>query len=137
MSIRGGVGIANFTFDDADGFWEWVNLCDTGGVDSIWQSDRLIGPDANLECMSVMAALAGATRKVKSGMNVASLGLRDPVIMAKACATIDVLSNGRLLPAFGVGSAVSRDCCNRYSYERARSKSRRRVGDHVAPLDRG
>ncbi len=109
MSIRGGVGIANFTFDDADGFWEWVNLCDTGGVDSIWQSDRLIGPDANLECMSVMAALAGATKKVKFGMNVASLGLRDPVIMAKACATIDVLSNGRLLPAFGVGSAVSRD----------------------------
>jgi alkanesulfonate monooxygenase SsuD/methylene tetrahydromethanopterin reductase-like flavin-dependent oxidoreductase (luciferase family) len=29
--------------------------------------------------------------------------------MAKACATIDYLSNGRLLPAFGVGSAQSRD----------------------------
>jgi alkanesulfonate monooxygenase SsuD/methylene tetrahydromethanopterin reductase-like flavin-dependent oxidoreductase (luciferase family) len=42
-------------------------------------------------------------------MNVASLGLRDPVVTAKACATIDVLSNGRLLPAFGVGSARSRD----------------------------
>jgi alkanesulfonate monooxygenase SsuD/methylene tetrahydromethanopterin reductase-like flavin-dependent oxidoreductase (luciferase family) len=42
-------------------------------------------------------------------MNVASMALRDPVIMAKACATIDVLSNGRLLPAFGVGSALSRD----------------------------
>jgi alkanesulfonate monooxygenase SsuD/methylene tetrahydromethanopterin reductase-like flavin-dependent oxidoreductase (luciferase family) len=42
-------------------------------------------------------------------MNVASLGLRDPVITAKACATIDVLSGGRLLPAFGLGSAQSRD----------------------------
>ena len=109
MSIRAGIGIANFTFDDGAGFWDWVNLCDTGGVDSIWQSDRIIGADANLECMSVMAALAGGTRKVKFGMNVASLGLRDPVIMAKACATIDVLSGGRLLPAFGVGSAISRD----------------------------
>ena len=109
MSISAGLGIANFPFADAAGFWEWVDLCDASGVDSIWQSDRLIGADANLECMSVMAALAGRTRNLKFGMNVASLGLRDPVITAKACATIDVLSNGRLLPAFGVGSARSRD----------------------------
>jgi alkanesulfonate monooxygenase SsuD/methylene tetrahydromethanopterin reductase-like flavin-dependent oxidoreductase (luciferase family) len=53
--------------------------------------------------------LAGATRRLKFGKNVASLGLRDPVITAKACATIDVLSEGRLLPAFGVGSALGRD----------------------------
>jgi len=109
MSIGAGIGIANFTFDDARGFWQWVDLCESGRVDSIWQSDRIIGGDANLECMSVMAALAGRTRRLKFGMNVASLGLRDPVLMAKACATIDTLSEGRLLPAFGVGSAVSRD----------------------------
>jgi alkanesulfonate monooxygenase SsuD/methylene tetrahydromethanopterin reductase-like flavin-dependent oxidoreductase (luciferase family) len=109
MTVSAGIGIANYVFDDAAGFWRWVELCDGGGVDSIWQSDRLIGTDANLECMSVMAALAGATRRLKFGMNVASLGLRDPVITAKACATIDVLSEGRLLPAFGVGSALGRD----------------------------
>ena len=56
-----------------------------------------------------MAALAGGTKRLKFGMSVASLGLRDPVVTAKACATIDVLSDGRLLPAFGVGSARSRD----------------------------
>lgn len=109
MTISAGVGIANFTFEDARGFWQWVDLCDAGGVDSIWQSDRIIGADANLECMSVMAALAGRTKRVKFGMNVASLGLRDPVLMAKQCATIDVLSEGRLLPAFGIGSSRSRD----------------------------
>ena len=109
MSIGAGIGIANFTFDDARGFWKWVDLCDAGGVDSIWQSDRIISTQPALECMSVMAALAGATRHIKFGMNVASLGLRDPVIMAKQCATIDVLSEGRLLPAFGIGSARSRD----------------------------
>ena len=109
MTVSAGLGIANFPFEDAKGFWRWVDLCDSGGVDSIWQSDRLIGPDPNLECMSVMAALAGATRRLKFGMNVASLGLRDPVLTAKACATIDVLSEGRLLPAFGVGSSRSRD----------------------------
>jgi probable F420-dependent oxidoreductase len=109
MTISAGLGIANFPFADARGFWRWVDVCDAGGVDSIWQSDRIIGRDANLECMSVMAALAGGSRRLKFGMNVASLGLRDPVLTAKACATIDVLSEGRLLPAFGVGSAVSRD----------------------------
>ena len=109
MTISAGIGIANFPFDDARGFWQWVDLCDRGGIDSIWQSDRLISRDANLECMSVMAALAGATRRIKFGMNVASLGLRDPVLTAKQCATIDVLSEGRLLPAFGLGSTRSRD----------------------------
>ena len=109
MTVSVGIGIANFPFDDARGFWQWVDVCDNGGIDSIWQSDRLISRDANLECMSVMAALAGATRRIKFGMNVASLGLRDPVLTAKQCATIDVLSEGRLLPAFGLGSTRSRD----------------------------
>jgi probable F420-dependent oxidoreductase len=109
MTVSAGLGIANYPFDDAGGFRRWVELCDRDGVDSIWQSDRLIGSDPNLECMSVMAMLAGATRRLKFGMNVASLGLRDPVLTAKACATIDVLSEGRLLPAFGIGSALSRD----------------------------
>ena len=109
MTISAGIGIANFPFEDARGFWRWVDLCEAGGIDSIWQSDRLISRDPNLECMSVMAALAGATKRIKFGMNVASLGLRDPVVTAKQCATIDVLSDGRLLPAFGLGSTRSRD----------------------------
>lgn len=109
MTYSAGVGIANFPFEDARGFWKWVDLCEAGGVDSIWQSDRFVGTDPNLECMSVMAALAGATKRLKFGMNVASLGLREPFLTAKACATIDVLSEGRMLPAFGVGSALGRD----------------------------
>ena len=59
MTIGAGIGIANFTFEDGNGFWEWVDLCDNGGVDSIWQSDRIIEKTPNLETMSVMAALAG------------------------------------------------------------------------------
>lgn len=109
MTISAGLGIANFPFVDARQFWEWVDLCDAGGVDSLWQSDRLISKDNQLECMSAMAALAGRTRRLKFGMNVASLGLRNPVQTAKACATIDFLSDGRLLPAFGVGSPRSAD----------------------------
>jgi probable F420-dependent oxidoreductase len=109
MTISAGLGIANFPFRDHRAFWRWVDLCDRGGVDSIWQSDRIISTEPFLECMSVMAALAGGSKRIKFGMNVASLGLRDPVVTAKACATIDVLSGGRLLPAFGLGSVRSRD----------------------------
>lgn len=109
MGIGAGIGIANFTFDDARGFWRWVDLCDNGGLGSVWQSDRIIDATPNLETMSVMAALAGGSKNLKFGMNVASLGLRHPVLMAKQCATIDMLSEGRLLPAFGIGSARSMD----------------------------
>ncbi len=109
MTVSAGLGIANFPFSGARDFWRWIDICDNGGVNSIWQSDRIIGPEPNLETMSVMAALAGGSKRLKFGMNVASLGLRDPVLTAKACASIDVLSDGRLLPAFGVGSALSRD----------------------------
>jgi alkanesulfonate monooxygenase SsuD/methylene tetrahydromethanopterin reductase-like flavin-dependent oxidoreductase (luciferase family) len=109
MTISAGIGIANYLFDDAKGFWRWVAMCDAEGVDSLWQSDRLIGKDPSLECLSVMGALAGATRRIKFGMNVASMALRDPIVTARACATIDVLSEGRLLPMLGVGTARSRD----------------------------
>jgi probable F420-dependent oxidoreductase len=109
MSIGFGLGLSNFTFTTADGYWEWVRLCDESGIDSIWQTDRLISKEPFLEVMSSMAALAGATKNVKFGMNVASLGFRDPLVTAKQCATIDYLSNGRLLPAFGLGSTLSRD----------------------------
>src|SRR5437660_12432095 len=107
MTISVGMGIAAFPFADARGFWRWVDLCEAGGVDSIWQSDRLIGTVPALECISVMAVLAGGTSRLKCGMNVLSLAERDPVLVAKQCATIDVLSEGRLLPAFGIGSPAS------------------------------
>ena len=56
-----------------------------------------------------MAALAGRTQRIKFGMNVASVGLREPLLLAKQCATIDVLSEGRLLPAFGIGAIRAPD----------------------------
>ena len=91
-------------FSGAKDYWRWVDLCEAGGVDLLWQTDRLLSREPMLECMTAMAALAGRTRRIKFGMNVVSLALRDPVLVAKQCATIDVLSEGRLLPAFGIGS---------------------------------
>ncbi len=103
-NIGVGMGIMELPFRDGAGFWRWVDLCEAGGIDSLWQSDRIISREPVLETMTVMAALAGRTRKMKFGMNVLSVALRDPVLVAKQCATIDMLSGGRLLPAFGIGS---------------------------------
>ncbi|HST76332.1 MAG TPA: TIGR03619 family F420-dependent LLM class oxidoreductase [Acetobacteraceae bacterium] len=103
-SIAAGLGLMEFPFDTTAGFWRWVDLCEQGGADSIWQTDRIVSGAPMLECMATMAALAGRTRRIKFGVNVISLAMRDPVLLAKQCATIDFLSDGRLLPGFGIGS---------------------------------
>ena len=104
MSVRIGLGTPGFAFSSAKAYWRWVELCESGDIDSLWQSDRLVSTQPILESMSVMAALAGATDRLKFGMNVVVLPFRDPLVLAKQCATIDFLSDGRLLPAFGVGA---------------------------------
>jgi probable F420-dependent oxidoreductase len=109
MAVRIGLGLADFPFSNAKAFWRWVDLCEDGGVDSLWQSDRLVAPTPFLDCMSVMAALAGGTERLKFGMNVLAMGFREPLLVARECATIDFLSDGRLLPAFGVGVLTSPD----------------------------
>jgi probable F420-dependent oxidoreductase len=105
-NVAVGVGIMEFPFSGAAAYWRWIDLCEAGGIDSIWQTDRLVSPQPFLECMSAMAALAGRTRRIKFGVNVLSLAMRDAVLVARQCATIDFLSNGRLLPAFGIGSPL-------------------------------
>jgi len=106
MTVAIGLGLMDYPFAGAGDYWRWVDMCEAGGIDSIWQTDRLVSRTPILECMSVMAALAGRTRRLRFGMNVVSLALRDPVLLAKQCATVDVLSEGRLLPAFGIGSPL-------------------------------
>ena len=109
MTIAVGLGFMDFPFSSANAYWRWVAMCEDGGVDSVWQTDRLVSEKPFLECMSAMAALAGATKRLKFGMNVVSVGLRDPLLLAKQCATIDMLSSGRLLPGFGIGNIRAAD----------------------------
>jgi probable F420-dependent oxidoreductase len=53
--------------------------------------------------LSPTAAAAGRTRRLKFGFSVLVLPGRNPVLLAKELATIDALSNGRLVAAFGLG----------------------------------
>jgi probable F420-dependent oxidoreductase len=102
---RIGLGVATNPFSSGRAFFRFVDLCERSGVDSLWQTDRLNSKVPFLEALSTMGALAGATERLKFGMNAVVVSLRDPLLLAKQCATVDYLSGGRLLPVFGVGSA--------------------------------
>lgn len=103
MSIRIGMGAGIGEPMTVDRYWRWVELCESRGVDSIWHSDQLLRP--SLEPMVMLAALAAATKTLRFGMNALVIPHRDPLVVAKECATIDYLAPGRLLPVFGVGAA--------------------------------
>jgi len=104
MSVRVGLGLASFPFSGAAAFRRWVERCEASAIDSLWQTDRLASRDGYLESLAAMAAIAGATSRIKFGMNAVVASFRDPLVLAKQCATIDFLSGGRLLPVFGVGA---------------------------------
>ncbi len=104
MSVRIGLGLSQFPFSGAKAFWRWIERLEASPVDSFWQTERLVGSAPYLEPMATLAALAGATRRLKFGMSVVVVTHRDPLLLAKECATIDFLAQGRLLPAFGVGN---------------------------------
>jgi probable F420-dependent oxidoreductase len=102
VKVRIGYGIG--TQGLADGGARYAELLDTLetlGFDSIWCSERVTGPIP--DPMVSLAFAAGRTRKLKLGTSVQVLPGRNPVLLAKQWASLDVLSGGRALPAFGLG----------------------------------
>lgn len=103
MKIRIGVGFSGWPFERTQDFWDFVDLVEESGLDSIWLNDRIRNPTPALEPISALAMIAGRTKRIKFGMSVVVMPVRDPIIVAKELATIDFLSDGRMLPAFGLG----------------------------------
>ncbi len=106
MKVRIGAGLIGWPFPrkDAGHFWEFVDLCEASDIDSIWISDRIVASTLSLESMTVLAAIAARTKRMKFGNSVLALPLRHPTVLAKEIATIDFLSGGRMLPAVGLGT---------------------------------
>jgi probable F420-dependent oxidoreductase len=104
VSVRVGIGLSGYPFADGRALVRLAALLEAAGVDSMWQTDRLVSHEPFVEAMSAMALLAGATERMRFGMNAVVLSFRDPLLLAKQCATIDYLSGGRLLPVFGIGA---------------------------------
>lgn len=88
---------------------EMALTAESVGFDSLWVGDHLIyrnpgepvtGP---WECWSVLCALAAITTRVELGPFVLATGFRNPALTAKMAATLDEISNGRLILGLGAG----------------------------------
>jgi len=81
------------------------------GFDSVWVSDHIVVPHSAIprfgevffEPFTTLAYVAGKTQRIRLGTSVIILPYRHPLIMAKALATLDVLSGGRLIVGAAVG----------------------------------
>ena len=86
-----------------------VEVGDRYGYDSIWLSDRVVGERSGPEPLIALSMVAAYSDRLKFGTSVLQLPIRSPVILAKQMATLDYLSNGRFLPAIGLGQEDPRE----------------------------
>jgi probable F420-dependent oxidoreductase len=85
------------------------------GFDSLWTGEHVVLPDPQappspappqtpmLDPAAALAFLAGQTRRVKLATGIIILPQRNPLVLAKELASVDVLSGGRLLFGLGAG----------------------------------
>jgi probable F420-dependent oxidoreductase len=102
MTVRLGLGSSLDAGLSVDDYWQWIDLCEASGIDSLWFSDQFLG--RGLEPVATLAALAARTRRMRFGTSAIVAPFRDPVLLAKQFATIDFLGSGRFFPVLGVGN---------------------------------
>ena len=80
----------------------FAKKCEAMGCHSMWTIDRIAYD--NLEPLTVLAAAAGATQKIRLGTSVLLGNLRHASHVAKIVSTLDFISNGRVTLGLGFGS---------------------------------
>ena len=103
MKVRIGFGLGTAGLRDDERFGGLVDDLERLGFDSLWLSERISSP--TLDPVVGMAYAAGRTRQLKIGTSVLVLPGRNPALIAKELASLDRISGGRLLLAFGLGVA--------------------------------
>jgi probable F420-dependent oxidoreductase len=83
----------------------FAKKCESMGAHSMWTIDRVAYD--NLEPLTILAAAAGATQRIRLGTSVLLANLRHPSHVAKIVATLDFISNGRVILGLGFGSRES------------------------------
>jgi probable F420-dependent oxidoreductase len=76
---------------------------ETFGYDGLWLQERIIGDVNILEPVTLLSYVAAITSKLKLATSVILLPLRNPLQLAKAYSTLDVMSGGRAIMGVGLG----------------------------------
>jgi probable F420-dependent oxidoreductase len=99
----------------------FAKKCEQMGIHSMWTIDRIAYD--NLEPLTILAAAAGATQKIRLGTSVLLPALRHPALLAKIVATLDFISNGRITLGIGFGSRENDFTAVEVPYEGRGSRS--------------
>jgi alkanesulfonate monooxygenase SsuD/methylene tetrahydromethanopterin reductase-like flavin-dependent oxidoreductase (luciferase family) len=84
--------------------WSDAAQAEELGFDHIWLGDSVtVLEKARGDCLTTMAALAARTDKIRIGAVPMLPALRNPVLLAHALATLDVISKGRITLGVSVG----------------------------------
>ena len=106
-----GIAMRNFTrypeMPDANALIDYGVRMEELGYESVWAWDHtLLGVEPPFpihEALTILTAVAARTSKIRLGTGVLVMPMRNPVLLAKALATIDHISNGRLILGTAVG----------------------------------
>jgi len=107
MKVRIGYALGTQGLRDPSRLGAVARDLDRLRFDSLWLSDRLTG--AAPDPLIGLAVAAGQTRRLKLGTSVLVLPGRNPIVVAKQVASLDRLSDGRLLVAVGLGASDARE----------------------------
>ena len=111
LSNTFGIAMQNFTaspqLPDARALVDYGVRMEELGFDSLWVWDHvLLGVEPSfpiIDSLTLLTAIAARTRRIKLGTGVLVLPLRNPVVLAKQLASMDQLSDGRLLLGLASG----------------------------------
>lgn len=97
------------------------------GYDHLWVYDHVETvprrePAPMFEAWTMLSALAEATHRARLGQLVTCAGYRNPALLAKAAATLDVVSGGRLILGLGAGWFADEYRSHGYGYPADRER---------------
>ncbi len=101
--MRVGIGLPN-TIPDTDGqrLIEWARRAEAGPFSSLGVLDRLAY--ASYDPLTALAAASAVTRRLRLVTMIVIGPLRNTLLLAKAAASVDALSDGRLALGLAVGA---------------------------------
>ena len=110
---RFGVFLPSFVWpsdgpERARGILDFAREVENAGFDSIFITDHLFAAKqfysvSFLEPLTALSLVAGVTERVKLGTSVMVMPIREPVLLAKQLATLQFLSNNRVVLGAGIG----------------------------------